>query len=392
MTYYKYLIVGGGMTGISAANGIREIDPEGSIGMISTEPDPPYNRPPLTKGLWKGKPVSEIWRKTPQRNFELLAGCPITGLDPETQSLTAEDGTIYKYDKLLLATGGTPRTLPFEDEGVIYYRTFRDYERLRTETDHKQRFIVIGGGFIGAEIAAALKLIGKDVVMVLPEEGIGSAVYPEEISRYLITYYREQGIDVITGEFIVGMQKHGDQFLLTGKSGREITADATVAGIGIRPNIQLAKSGRLKIGNGIAVDEYLRTSDPNIYAAGDVAEFYNPTLDKRIRVEHEDNANTMGLMAGKNMAGETIMYEHLPMFYSDLFDIGYEAVGELNSKMDTFIDWQEPFKKGVIYYLEGSRVRGVLLWNVWDQVDHARALIAEQGPFNGDNLKGRLPL
>src|SRR5207249_3290102 len=138
-------------------------------------------------------------------------------------------------------------------------------------------------------------------------------------------------------------------------------------------------------------DEFCRTSQPDIYAAGDVAEFYNPTLDKRMRVEHEDNANTMGKIAGRNMAGAGDEYDYLPMFYSDLFDLGYEAVGELNAKLETFEDWQEPFKKGVIYYLKDGRVRGVLLWNVWDQVNNARALIAEQGPFNPDNLKGRLP-
>jgi 3-phenylpropionate/trans-cinnamate dioxygenase ferredoxin reductase component len=114
-------------------------------------------------------------------------------------------------------------------------------------------------------------------------------------------------------------------------------------------------------------------------------------LDQRVRVEHEDNANAMGLIAGKNMAGEAIKYEHLPMFYSDLFDIGYEAVGESSARMDTFIDWQESFKKGVIYYLKDQRVRGVLLWNMWDQVEHARALIAQEGPFDKDRLKGRLP-
>ena len=390
MLHYKYLIVGGGMTGASAVRGIREVDSEGSIAMISAEPDPPYDRPPLSKGLWKGKPVEKIWRKTLEPNVEFIAACSVEGLDPETNSITTEDRTVYKYEKLLLATGGTPRTLPFDDKDVIYYRTFQTYQRLRTEADHKQHFAVIGGGFIGAEIAAALRMIGKDVVMILPDEGIGWAVYPEEVSRYLIEYYRAKGVDVRTGEMIIGMDQRGEQFILKGRSGDEIAAEAVVAGIGIRPNIQLGKSGRLKIGNGIAVDEFLRTSAPDIYAAGDVAEFYNPVLDQRIRVEHEDNANAMGLVAGKNMAGAAIRYEHLPMFYSDLFDIGYEAVGELSSKIETFIDWQEPFEKGVIYYLKGDRVRGVLLWNVWDQVEQARALIAEPGPFSKDNLKGRL--
>ena len=148
--------------------------------------------------------------------------------------------------------------------------------------------------------------------------------------------------------------------------------------------------------NGILVDEYLHTSQADIFAAGDVANFYNPALDKRMRVEHEDNAYTMGQVAGRNMARQALgqeeeRYDHLPFFYSDLFDFGYEAVGELNSSLDTFADWQDQFQKGVIYYLKDSRVRGVLLWNVWGQVGAARKLIAESGPFKPEDLHGRLP-
>jgi 3-phenylpropionate/trans-cinnamate dioxygenase ferredoxin reductase component len=148
----------------------------------------------------------------------------------------------------------------------------------------------------------------------------------------------------------------------------------------------------LPVENGIIVDEFLRTNDPNIFAAGDVAEFFNPSLVKRMRVEHEDNANTMGRLAGRNMAGESEPYHHLPMFYSDLFELGYEAVGELDSRLESYADWKEPNKEGVIYYLKDNRVRGVLLWNVWGQVDAARTLIAELGPFSAANLKGRLPV
>jgi NADPH-dependent 2,4-dienoyl-CoA reductase/sulfur reductase-like enzyme len=139
------------------------------------------------------------------------------------------------------------------------------------------------------------------------------------------------------------------------------------------------------------VDASLRTSHPDIYAAGDVANFHNPLLGQRLRVEHEDNANTMGRLAGLAMAGQTVVYDHLPFFYSDLFDLGYEAVGETDSRLETLADWQDPFRKGVIYYLRAGRVRGALLWNVWEQVEAARRLIAEPGPFNTSNLKGRLP-
>src|SRR5206468_1153756 len=172
---------------------------------------------------------------------------------------------------------------------------------------------------------------------------------------------------------------------------REITVDNVVAGLGIQPNIDLAKSAGLKVTDGIVVDEFLRATHPDIYAAGDVAAFLNPALSKRIRVEHEDNANTMGRHAGRNMAGKSEPYNHLPFFYSDLFELGYEAVGELDARLETVADWKTPFREGVIYYLREGRVRGVLLWNVWGQVDAARQLIAEPGPFRPEDLKGKLP-
>jgi 3-phenylpropionate/trans-cinnamate dioxygenase ferredoxin reductase component len=389
MAHYKYIIVGGGMTADSAVKGIREVDGIGSIALFSAEPDPPYDRPPLTKGLWKGKPVEKIWRGTQDRGVEMHLNTKIVALDPKNRKLTDSAGSEHTYEKLLLATGGKARTLPYGDDAILYYRTFRDYERLKAATESKQRFAVIGGGFIGSEIAAALAMNGKQVVMVFPEDGIGSAVYPEDVSRYLVDYYREKGVEVHPQEMITGLQVDGDQIVLKGKGGREIRADVVVAGIGIAPNIGLAKEAALETGSGIIVDEHCRTSDPNIYAAGDVAEFYNPTLNKRMRVEHEDNANTMGKLAGRNMAGASESYDYLPMFYSDLFDHGYEAVGDLSSRLETFADWQEPYQKGVIYYLKEGTIRGVLLWNVWDQVDNARALIGQAIPT--DELQSKLP-
>ena len=160
----------------------------------------------------------------------------------------------------------------------------------------------------------------------------------------------------------------------------------------MEPDIALAQAAGLSTNNGIVVDEFLRTSDPNIYAAGDVAEFYNPTLGKRMRVEHEDNANSMGKLAGRNMGGMIEPYEHLPSFYSDMFELGYEAIGELDPRLETFADWKRPNEEGVVYYLREGRVRGVLLWNVWGQVPAARELIANRGPFTKENLRGQLPV
>lgn len=182
----------------------------------------------------------------------------------------------------------------------------------------------------------------------------------------------------------------GDRLTVQTGSGRAIEADGVVAGIGIRPNVSLAQEAGLNVENGIVVNENLQTSAPDVYAAGDAVNFFHTALEKRARLEHEDNAVAMGKLAGRNMAGAGETYNHIPMFYSDLFDLGYEAVGEMNSEMETVADWNEPFKKGVIYYLADGRVRGVLLWNVWKKLGEARALIADQGPFKAEELKGRI--
>jgi NADPH-dependent 2,4-dienoyl-CoA reductase/sulfur reductase-like enzyme len=185
---------------------------------------------------------------------------------------------------------------------------------------------------------------------------------------------------------VSGIESQSGKRLLRTKSGNEITAEAIVAGIGIGPNTVLAQNAGLAVDNGILVDEYLRTNQPDIYAAGDAANFFNPLLGKRLRVEHEDNANTMGKLAGQNMAAsQAEPYHHLPYFYSDLFELGYEAVGELTPRLETFPTGRSIPQRRV-YYLDKGRVRGVLLWNVWDQVDNARKLIAEAGPFKPENL------
>ena len=389
---YQYLIIGGGMTAAAAADGIREVDAKGAIGIISTETNPPYNRPPLSKGLWKGDPLDSVWRKMTGKPAELHLDCLITEIDPAKQQVIDNAGKIFSYGKLLLATGGTPRRLPFDDDQVIYFRTLSDYQRLRALTERGRRFAVIGGGFIGSEIAAALAMNGKKVVVIFPGREIGERLFPRELSKYVSSVYRKKGVELVPGEKVVTSAARGNQRMLTTASGREIIVDGVVAGIGLEPNIQLAKAAGLSTNNGVVVDEFLRTSIPGIYAAGDVAEFYNPTLAKRMRVEHEDNANSMGRLAGRNMAGMIEPYDHLPSFYSDMFELGYEAVGEVDSRLETFADWKRPNEEGVVYYLKEGRVRGVLLWNVWNQVPAARALIAESGPFTSDNLKGRLPV
>jgi NADPH-dependent 2,4-dienoyl-CoA reductase/sulfur reductase-like enzyme len=395
MQHSTYVIVGGGMTADAAVAGIRSHDQSGTISMFSSESDPPYTRPLLSKGLWKGTSFDAVWRGTEHQDITFSAGRTIQSLDPTTKQVADDLGTRYSFDKLLLATGGTPRRLPFGGDQIIYFRTLVSYRRLRAATEQGQRFAVIGGGFIGSEIAAALAMNGKQVTMLFPETGIGAAIYPRDLSDFLNRYYREKGVEVLPGEKVVGLDRRDSQDALLTESRREILVDGVVAGLGITPDTGLAQAAGLAVDNGIVVDEYLRAGRPDIYAAGDVAAFFNPALGKRIRVEHEDNALSMGRLAGENMAraqagGTEMPYHHLPFFYSDLFDLGYEAVGELDARLETVADWQEPYQQGVVYYLRDGRVRGVLLWNVWGQVDTARALIAEPGPFQAGDLIGRI--
>jgi 3-phenylpropionate/trans-cinnamate dioxygenase ferredoxin reductase component len=391
VTRFDYVIVGGGMTGDAAAHGIRKEDPRGTVAVLSAEPHAPYNRPPLTKGLWKGDDPESIWRKTQDTGAELVLGRQVAKLDPATSQVIDDRGTAYQYGTLLLATGGTPRRLPDAPEGVVYFRSLDDYRRTRELANGKASFVVIGGGFIGSEIAAGIRMQDCEVTMIVKDSGIGSRIFPPDLSRWLADYYRQKGVTVRLDERVGRVESRDGKYQVSVAKDETIEADAVVAGLGIEPNVDLARAAGLRVGDGIEVDEQLRTSRPQVYAAGDVASFANPALGARIRVEHEDNANTMGEVAGRNMAGAARRYDHLPFFYSDLFDLGYEAVGDVSARHQAVADWKEKFREGVVYYLQGGRVRGVLLWNVWNQVDAARALIAEPGPFRPEQLKGRLP-
>jgi NADPH-dependent 2,4-dienoyl-CoA reductase/sulfur reductase-like enzyme len=388
MKNYKYLIVGGGLAGDAATRGIRELDPDGSIGLISAEPDPPYMRPNLSKGLWKGRPMEKIWRKTEER-ADLHLDRKAIGLDPKDKTVRDEKGDEYSYEKLLLATGGSP-IQSFGNGDVIYFRDLGDYKRLRKMAEEKEHFVVIGGGFIGSEITAALTMVGAKVTMVFLEDAISGLVFPSDLAHYMNDYYREKGVDVVPNDSVASIEKEGQRFTVQTEGGRTFVTDGVVAGLGIRPNVDLAQEAGLEVDNGIIVNERLETSASDIYAAGDVANFKHIALGERTRVEHEDNAVSMGKLAGMNMAGGSEKYERIPMFYSDLFDHGYEAVGELNSELETVSDWEDEFQKGVIYYLGEGRVRGVLLWNFWSQVKNARALMMERGPFKADDLIGKI--
>ena len=391
MQHYRYLIVGGGMAADAAARGIREVDDTGTVGLIGAEPHPPYNRPPLSKALWKGAPLESIWRGTEATKAQMHLGRKVAALDLAGKKVTDDLGQEHGFDKLLLATGGTPRRMPTTSDRVLYFRTLDDYQRLRGLIGPEHRLAVVGGGFIGTEIAAALALNGQAVTLVFPEQTLGARPFPADLSAFLTGYYREKGVELMAGETVAAVEDRGPGLVVKTRSGKQVAVDGVVAGLGIRPNDELARAAGLEVDDGVVVDEHLRTRHPDVYAAGDVARFPSPALGERLRVEHEDAANTTGRLAGRSMAGVPSPYRELPFFYSDLFDLGYEAVGILDARLETVADWKEPFREGVVYYLRDGRVRGVLLWNTWGQVDAARRLIGEPGPFRPADLKGRLP-
>ena len=388
---YRYLIVGGGMTGDAACRGIRDHDPEGTIALVGAEQHAPYARPPLSKGLWKGKPEDSIDRGTAELGVDLHLGRRIVSLDVAEHRATDDEGTTYEYEKLLLATGGVPRRLPEAVDDVVYFRTLDHYRWLRETAGEGVRIAVIGGGFIGSELAAALASAGCSVTILFPEAGIGGRLFPAELASFVNDYYRSQGVDVLPEEMVASVSRDGDLRVAT-ESGQEIAADAVVAGLGIIPSTDLAEQAGLPVDDGVLVDAYgLVEGHEDVFAAGDVARFPVKALEGTRRVEHEDHANTHGRAVGANMAGAGEPYDHLPFFYSDLFDLGYEAVGDVDSRLATVAEWAEPNRKGVVAYLgDGGKPQAFLLWDVWGKVDAARELISASEPVDAGSLRALL--
>jgi len=387
----QYLIIGGGMTADAAVRGIRAHDAAGKIVIVSQETVQPYDRPPLSKTLWTGKKkVEQIWRGTEKFNVEFHLGRELISLDPQQKFSVDDQGTVYHYDKLLLATGGRPIHLKEETGKVIYYRTYADYQHVRSLSNDHKSFIVIGGGYIGSEVAAALTMAGNAVSLVFPENGIVARLVPAEMSAQINEMYVGKGVKIYPGHMVSEINRKNDRMVVHTQEGVTLEADEVIAGLGIRPNTALAEAAGLKVDNGIIVDQSLRTSAPDIYAAGDVARYFNPALNRLIRTEHEENANLSGQMAGEAMAGQEIAYTHLPFAFSDLFELGFEMIGIIDPRLPMVGDWQDPYRTGVVYYFDGGRVVGVLLVNMWGRIDKARELISSPTQPAASDIKGTI--
>jgi NADPH-dependent 2,4-dienoyl-CoA reductase/sulfur reductase-like enzyme len=395
------VIVGAGLAGASAIEGIREIDARGSILLLGREPHAPYHRPPLSKSLWRGdEKVEDIfvhddaWYE--KNGVERRFGVEVAALDPAARTVADRAGNLWRYEALLLATGGAPRRLgvPGGDlDGVCYFRTLDDYLATRRAAQAGRSAVVVGGGFIGSEIAAALQQSGVHVTMVFPEPYIAARAFPEKLGRAIHAKYAARGVEILAGDVPVAFERRDGGLVAHTRAGCQVAADLVVAGVGIAPSVGLAERAGLAISDGIAVDETLRSSDPRIYAAGDNASFpYGGARGVRARVEHWDNALSQGKQAGRNMAGAREPYVHLPYFFSDLFDLGYEAVGEVDARLETAAAWETENETGVVFYLRDGKIRGAMMCNVWEKVEAARALVRAAEPITEERLRGGDPL
>lgn len=392
---YDHVIVGGGVAAASAVSSIHEKAPDATVAVLGAEPDGPVYRPDLSKTLWLKSDATPDDSSLGTDGADLGTDTVVASIDPAAHTVTLTDGGTLEYGSLLLATGAEPRTGGLEPgPRVLYYRTLADYRALRDVAVPGSHVVVVGGGYIGAEMASALAQSDVSVTMVIGSDLVQEGMFPRALARAVTDDFAAHGVEVVHGRLSGGeADEHGVVVRL--EDGREYTGAAAVIGIGVTPRTGLAEAAGLRIdetSGGIVVDDHLRTSAPDVYAAGDVATYPDARLGSR-RVEHVDAAETMGAAAGKVMAGEDVAYTHTPFFWSDLFDNGYEAVGDLRADLDVVEDFADDHSEGVAYYLDGGRVRGVLLWNVWDSVPQAQALIeatTDEPVTDPESLRGRI--
>jgi 3-phenylpropionate/trans-cinnamate dioxygenase ferredoxin reductase subunit len=388
---YTYLIIGGGLAGANAARAIRERDTSGSIALVGAERYPPYHRPPLSKGYLAGREgrssVFEGAHETyiGELKTDLLLGRRAMALDPAARRVVLDDGEAVSYERLLLATGGEPRRLgvPGGELGnLLYLRELPDSTLIQRTVRPGARVVVVGGGFIGAEVAATLRGAGAEVTLLINEDVLLQKALGREAGRFLSDYFAHQGVTVrpktpaaaFLGEDVVQAVKTAD--------GEEIPADVVVVGIGITPRVGLAAAAGLTVDDGIVVDQFLCSSDPHIYAAGDVAAFPDRRYGDRMRFEHWDNAIEQGKVAGTNMAGAEVPYDHVPYFFSDQFKLDIQSYGDLR-RYDTIVvrgdtrELEDPHLG--LFYLSGEKLMGVLFVNADEHdLEQAQKLVAAQ--------------
>jgi 3-phenylpropionate/trans-cinnamate dioxygenase ferredoxin reductase component len=378
------VIVGGGLAAGKAAEGLRDGGFAGRVVLVGREPHLPYERPPLSKGYLMGNDELESAFVHPaswydDQDVDLRLGSSASAVDLEGHTVTVA-GERLGYDRLLIATGATPRRLASADESgapVAYLRTIEDSDRLKASLQQGRRVTVIGGGWIGLEVAAAARTAGCDVTVVEALELPLVRVLGPEVARVFADLHRSHDVDVRTNASVSSVRSDAGAAVVHLDDGSSLEADLVVVGVGVTPNTELAEAAGLRTENGVVVDEWLRTSHPDVFAAGDVANAYHPRLGRHVRVEHWDNAIEQGIAAARNLVGAEQPYERLPYFYTDQYDLGMEYVGSLGPEGydEVVLRGDVPGAVFTAFWLKDGKVLAGMHANDWDAADAIRRVV-----------------
>ena len=394
MTERTFIILGASLAGAKAAEELRERGFDGKVVLVGSEQERPYERPPLTKDYLRGESDRDKAYVHPEgfyaeHEIELESGVTATGIDPDASTVALQDGSELHYDRLLLTTGAQPREIPVPGadlEGVYYLRTLGDSDLLRQRLDAGGRVAVIGGGWIGSEFAASARQKGLEVALIDPLEIPMARLFGDEVGSFYRDVHAQHGVELLLGDGVRSFEGDDAVARVTTTSGKTVECDFVVVGIGVAPRVALAEAAGIKIDNGIVVDEHLRTSAANVFAAGDVANAWHPFYEQQIRVEHWANALNQGPAAARSMLDDKAGYERLPYFFSDQYDVGMEYSGHA-------IDWDEVVFRGspdsgefVAFWLHESRVIAGMNVNVWDVNQHVQELIRSRVRVNAAEL------
>jgi 3-phenylpropionate/trans-cinnamate dioxygenase ferredoxin reductase component len=378
-----FIIVGASLAGAKAAEELRSEGFEGRLVLLGDEHERPYERPPLTKDYLRDEsPREKAYVHEEgfysQHQIELITGAPATALDPGRSRVTLGNGRELSYDRLLLATGAEPRRLQIAGadlDGVYYLRTLADCDVLRSRLDASPRVVVIGAGWIGAEFAASARQRGAQVTVIEAASVPLERVLGPEVGRVYAEAHHDNGVELLPLSGVEAFEGNGSVRAVKTTDGRTLECDFVVVGIGVVPRVQLARDAGLEIDNGIVVGPTLVTSAPGVFAAGDVANAWNPFYERRMRVEHWSNALNQGPAAARAMLGRDVSYDRIPYFFSDQYDLGMEYSG-FATEWDQVVFRGEPAGgQFVAFWLKNGRVVAGMNVNVWDVNEHVQTLI-----------------
>jgi 3-phenylpropionate/trans-cinnamate dioxygenase ferredoxin reductase component len=379
-----FVIVGAGLAGANAAEELRTLGFDGRIVLVGEEYERPYERPPLSKQLLRREVPEEKAFVHPvgfydAQGIELVTALRAVAVDVAHRAVRFGTGESLHYDALLLATGAEPRRLPIAGhdlDGVRSLRTLDDARLLSIELDQAERVVVVGGGWIGSEVAASARQLGAAVTVIDPGSVLLERVLGAEVGGFYTELHRRHGVDVRLGAGVAELVGEKRVGAVRTTDGEELRADVVVVGVGVAPRTELALRAGLDVDNGIVVDDHLRTSAPTVFAAGDVANAFHPLLGRHLRVEHWANALNQGKVAAANMLGHDVVYDRVPYFFSDQYDVGMEYSGHGEGAARTVIDGDLDAGKFLAYWVDGEdRVLAAMNVNVWDVVEELQALV-----------------